>query len=258
MNKIVLITGASKGVGKSMAISLSKKKYKLILVSRNLLELKKLKIYININLNNKNVELISGDVSNKKLPKKIFNFCKKKFGLPDILINNCGGPPSGNFNNFNINDWEKVISTNLFSVINFSKVFSKNMIKKKWGRIVTISSLAAKEPSSNMVLSSTVRSGVSAFSKSISFELAKNKITVNTILLGGVETDRLKSLIKKNSKIKGISYKAYKNKIEKSIPLQRFADPNEISDLVEFLLTEKGSYITGQNIIIDGGLSKSI
>ena len=132
------------------------------------------------------------------------------------------------------------------------------MIKRKWGRILTISSLVAKEPSPNMVLSATTRSGVSAFNKSISFELAKHKITVNTILPGGVLTGRLNSLIKKNSKKNNFSFKAYKSKLQKSIPAQRFADPQEISDLIYFLTSENASYITGQNLIIDGGLSKSI
>jgi len=258
MGKIALITGASKGVGRSISLEFAKKKIRLFLVSRNLNNLKKLKKEISKKFNFNNVEIIQGDVSSESNLKKIEKICKKSFGLPDILINNTGGPPSGNFTKFNNKVWEKNIKNNLMSVINFTNMFHKKMIKNKWGRIITISSTVAKEPSSNMVISSTLRSGVSGFNKSISFELAKNNITVNTILLGGVKTDRLKELIKKNSKSRKIKYETYLNQVQKSIPAGRFAEPEEISNLVNFLISEHGSYITGQNIVIDGGLSKSL
>ena len=258
MGKIALITGASKGVGRSISLEFAKKNIRLFLVSRNLNNLKKLKKEISKKFNFNNVEIIQGDVSSESNVKKIEKICKKSFGLPDILINNTGGPPSGNFTKFNNKVWEKNIKNNLMSVINFTNMFHKKMIKNKWGRIITISSTVAKEPSSNMVISSTLRSGVSGFNKSISFELAKNNITVNTILLGGVKTDRLKELIKKNSKSRKIKYETYLNQVQKSIPAGRFAEPEEISNLVNFLISEHGSYITGQNIVIDGGLSKSL
>ena len=258
MDKIALITGASKGIGKEISIELAKNKIKLILVSRNYNDLKKLKKTINEKINFKHVEIISGDVSHSSTVTKVLKLCRKTYGFPNIVVNNTGGPLSGNFKKFKIYDWNKYIKNNLLSVINFTNVFHKEMIRKKWGRFITISSTIAKEPTSNMVMSATLRSGVSAFNKAISFDLAKYKITVNTILLGGVKTGRLYKLIKKNSKKKGMSYSKYLKNVESSIPIGRFAEPKEISDLVGFLISDKGSYITGQNIIIDGGLSKSI
>ena len=258
MDKVALITGASKGVGKSIAFELAKKNVKLILVSRNLSNLKKLKKDIQKKINFQYVKIIAGDVSNINIINKIQKVCKQTYGLPDILINNTGGPPSGSFTKLNSKIWYEHINNNLMSVINFSSAFHRQMIKKKWGRMITISSTIAKEPSSNMVISATLRSGVSGFNKSISCELAPHNITVNSILLGGVKTDRLTKLIKKSSKIKKIKYETYLNQIQSSIPMGRFANPEEISDLVSFLVSEKGSYITGQNIVIDGGLSKSI
>ena len=257
MDKIALVTGASKGVGKAISIELAKQNVKLILVARNLDDLNKLKKEINKNINFHNVKLIKGDVSIKNTIKKIELVCKNTFGLPNILVNNTGGPPSGDFTKFNQKIWESAIANNLMSVINFTNTFHKNMKKKKWGRIITISSTVAKEPSSNMVISSTLRSGVSAFNKSISRDLAKYNITVNTLLLGGVKTNRLTNLIKKNSKKNNLSYQNYMKQLQASIPIGRFADPGEISNLVNFLVSEKSSYLTGQDIIIDGGLSKS-
>ena len=258
MDKIALITGASKGVGRSIAIEFAKQNIKLFLVSRNLKNLRKLKKEIISKIKFENIVIIKGDVSSLNFTNKIEKICKKTYGLPNILINNTGGPPSGNFLNFDNKIWNKHISNNLMSVVNFTSKFHKRMVKQKWGRIITISSTVAKEPSSNMVISATLRSGVSGFNKSISFELAKHQITVNTILLGGVKTERLTKLIKKSSKIKKIKYETYLNTVQSSIPIGRFANPDEISGLVGFLISEKGSYITGQNIVIDGGLSKSL
>ena len=144
------------------------------------------------------------------------------------------------------------------SVINLSTIFSKKMIKEKWGRLITISSTVAKQPSPIMVQSATVRAAALAFNKSISFDLAKYNITNNTILLGGVETNRLKKLIKLQSKKNKINIKKYKNKLLSSIPAGRFADPDEIASLVNFLVSSEADYINGQSIVIDGGLSKFI
>ena len=258
MDRIALITGASKGVGRSIAIEFAKQNINLFLVSRNLKNLKKLKEEIVNKIKFKNVVIIKGDVSNLNFINKIEKICMKTYGLPNILINNTGGPPSGSFSTFNNKIWNKHISNNLMSVINFTSKFHKNMIKQKWGRIITISSTVAKEPSTNMVISATLRSGVSGFNKSISYELAKHQITVNSILLGGVKTERLTKLIKKSSKMKKIKYETYLNTVQSSIPVGRFANPDEISALAGFLISEKASYITGQNIVIDGGLSKSL
>ena len=144
------------------------------------------------------------------------------------------------------------------SVINLSTIFPKKMIKEKWGRLITISSTVAKQPSPIMVQSATVRAAALAFNKSISFDLAKYNITNNTILLGGVETNRLKKLIKLQSKKNKINIKKYKNKLLSSIPAGRFADPDEIASLVNFLVSSEADYINGQSIVIDGGLSKFI
>ena len=257
MSKLALITGSSRGVGKEIAIELAKNNFNLILISRNLSDLKKLKKYIDNKFAPKKIKIIKGDVSKRNEAISIYKKCKKKFGLPDIVINNTGGPPSGKFDNFSIKDWDIAINNNLISVISFTKQFHAEMIKRKWGRLITISSTVAKEPSPNMVISATLRSGVSAFNKAISFDLAKYNITVNTVLLGGVKTDRLYELAKKNAKIKKINLNKYLNKIQTTIPIGRFASPTEIANLVSFLASEKSSYITGQNIVIDGGLSKS-
>lgn len=256
-NKIALITGASQGIGKAISLKLAHEGYKLYLASRSQKKLNKLKNYIIKKYGNKKIEIYPIDLE-KKITKNIYNFCKNKMGIPSILINNSGGPEPKNFLKTSKKMWMDTLHRNLISVIDLSTIFSKNMIFKKWGRIINISSTVAKEPSAAMVQSATARAALLAFSKSISYDLAKYNITCNSVLLGGVETDRLKNLIKINSKKRKVSEKNYKKSLIKSIPAGRFAHPDEIANLVHFLITDKASYINGQNIIIDGGLSKTI
>ena len=154
--------------------------------------------------------------------------------------------------------WEKTINRNLLSVIKLSTMFSKSMIQNKWGRMITISSTVAKEPSSAMVQSATSRAAVLAFNKSISFDLAKSNVTNNSILLGGIETNRLKKLIKINAKKSKISEDQLRKNILKNIPAGRFGEPDEVASLVEFLISDNGRYINGQSIVIDGAMSKII
>ena len=255
--KIAFITGASDGVGKAISMNFAKNGFSIYLLSRSKQKLKKLKKEIIRNYSNNRVELIPCNME-KKFSDNLLNFCKKKLGPPNILINNSGGPEPTNFTSTNDRMWEKTINRNLLSVIKLSTIFSKQMIKNKWGRMITISSTVAKEPSPTMVQSATSRAAVLAFNKSISFDLAKFNITNNSILLGGIETNRLKKLIKINSTKIKISEKKFRKNILKNIPAGRFGEPDEVASLVEFLISDNGRYINGQSIIIDGAMSKII
>ena len=255
--KVAFITGASEGVGKAIALDFAKKGFSIYLLSRSEKKLKNLKSIIINNYFNDRVDIISFDME-KKFSNSVYKYCKNKFGIPNILINNSGGPEPGNFLTITERMWERTIYRNLISNLNLSTIFSKHMIKNKWGRIITISSTVAKEPSSGMVQSATVRAAALAFNKSISFDLAKFNITVNSILLGGIETNRLKALIKTNAKKKNISETEYKKILLKNIPLARFGKPEEVAALVSFLISDDANYVNGQSLVIDGGMSKII
>ena len=130
------------------------------------------------------------------------------------------------------------------------------MRKKKWGRIISISSTIAKEPSPAMILSATSRAGVMSFSKVMAIEFAEYNITTNVISPGGVFTNRLINLIQKDAKKKNKNFKKHLKDIEKTIPAKRFAKPFEIANTVLFLCSDDASYINGQNLSIDGALTK--
>tara|TARA_B100001094_G_C17829007_1_gene622262 strand:- start:198 stop:737 length:540 start_codon:yes stop_codon:yes gene_type:complete len=175
---------------------------------------------------------------------------------PNILINNSGGPPIGNFLEHDIENWYKYVDQNLFSTIRLTKLFSKNMIENKWGRIINITSTNAIEPSSEMVISSTLRSAISAYSKSVSLTLAQTGVTINTICPGGVSTDRLLNLIKSKSERDNVTEKKALSAAQNSIPMGRFAKPEELGSLVSFLCSQHADYLTGRVYCFDGGLVK--
>ena len=254
-NKVVLITGASKGMGFEIAQAFSMQGAKVFLVSRNK---KKLKISVDKIIKKGGMaSYSSGDVSDAKIHDKIFRECKKKFGSVDILVNNAGGPPMGTLFEHDQNEWQKAIQTNMLSVIRFTKSALKDMKKKQWGRIITITSTVTKEPSPEMILSATSRGGLSAFNKAICLEFAKFNITSNIISPGGVLTDRLKNLFKEKSKRISKKYSTVIESAQDSIPAKRFADPKEIANIVLFLSSNHGAYINGVNLSVDGGLTRS-
>jgi 3-oxoacyl-[acyl-carrier protein] reductase len=254
--KIAIVTGASKGMGLAIVNALVAEGVKVLLVAR---DAEMLAATVDrIKKNDGEADFVAGDVSDPGLPENVINKIKSVWDASaDILINNAGGPPVGSFLEHGAAAWDSAIQTNLLSVVRFSKAVAPQMKEKKWGRIISITSTIAKEPSAVMVLSATVRSGVSAFTKAISSELASFNVTANAILPGGVSTDRLTSLIRTRAERENRVYEEVLKESEASIPAQRFASPEEIANTVSYLVSQHGSYITGLSISVDGGLTKS-
>jgi 3-oxoacyl-[acyl-carrier protein] reductase len=253
--KVALVTGASKGIGLAIVYGLISEGVSVLLIARNKEVLDK--VVFKLKEVGGDVEGMLGDVSQPDLADLAISFALKKWGRIDILVNNASGPPMGSFLEHSSIDWESAIQTNLLSVIRFTKAVSFVMRNNNWGRIVSISSTIAKEPSPAMVLSATTRAGLAAFSKAISTELAPFNITVNVICPGGVLTDRLNSLIKTRSERENKEISEILNESQESIPMKRFATPEEIANSVLFLVSESGGYITGVSLAVDGGLLKS-
>lgn len=257
-NKTILITAGSKGIGFELAQQLLKLNAKICICSRNStnLNLAKKKLYKYF-VDGK-LLILKHDIAkinnNLNLIKKI----KKKFNTGiDILINNSGGPKPSKIEKLTNKDWQNAINSNLLGSISITKEVIDNMKKKRWGRIINLTSTTAKEPALGMALSNVTRSALASYSKTLSLELAANGITVNTILTGGCLTDRFKNLIQINSKNK----KDFNIKIKKVVEqtaMKKIAKPIEFVQLIIFLCSEYSSYINGTAIEIDGGNSKSI
>ena len=255
--RTALVTGASKGMGRAVVQGLAREGVRVCLVARNEEILSRTA---------KEIEKESGiatywkigDVSKPSDIRNVFDFAMEKLGKIDILVNNAGGPKPGSLLTLTEDDWSSAIDLTLRSTIRFSSLVVPKMIECKWGRIVTITSTVAKEPSPAMILSATTRAGVTAFSKSLSGELAPLGITVNTVCPGGVLTDRLRGLLDARSKAEGIPFEDLLRSNEKLIPMGRYADPDELADYIIFLCSERGRYITGTALCVDGGLSKGL
>ena len=256
-NKTVLITAGSKGIGFELAKQFLNYGAKVALCSRNSNNLKKVRIFFSKLYKKNKFLIIKHDLNNLNKSKKIISLVHKHFKKNiDILINNSGGPPSKTFENTNNKDWDSALNVNLLSGIHFTKLVVKGMKKNKWGRIINLASLTAKEPVAKMILSNVTRAGMSSFSKTLAIELGKLNITVNTILSGGCLTDRVKDLIRQQ--YKGQNFKTILKKIEKSVPVQRVAETEEFVQAIIFLCSDNASYINGVALPIDGGASKSI
>jgi len=253
-NKVAIVTGASSGMGFAIASNLAASGVKVLLVSRNIEKLKK--AVKKIRSANGKVEYIQGDVSKISTAKKVIKKCLKKWNNIHILINNTGGPPPGNLMSQNEKNWNFAIQNNLLSVVRFSKEVLPVMKKNKWGRIVTIGSTIAKEPTPEMILSATSRGGLAAFTKAIAINFAKYNISANVISPGGILTERFVNLVKIAAKNEKKKYTDKLSEIKKNIPAGRIADPEEIANVAVFLASELGSYINGVDLSIDGAFTK--
>mgnify|MGYP001196660068 FL=1 len=233
-NGNVFISGASRGIGNSIAKYFAQNDYIVVGTSRN--EFK-------FDDKTENLIPVKLDVTSRDDVKKCFDFLKSENLLPDILINNAGITSDQIFLRMKNEDWDNVIDTNLNGVFNLSKIFVKNMIKNKKGRIINISSISGLMGNPGQVNYSSSKSALNGFTKSLAKELGSRNITVNCVAPGFIETD-MTSFLEEDAK----------QRIEETIPLGRLGKGEDIAKLVAFLASDEASYITGQTISIDGGL----
>ena len=233
-NGNVFISGASRGIGNSIAKYFAQNDYIVVGTSRN--EFK-------FDDKTENLIPVKLDVTSRDDVKKCFDFLKSENLLPDILINNAGITSDQIFLRMKNEDWDNVIDTNLNGVFNLSKIFVKNMIKNKKGRIINISSISGLMGNPGQVNYSASKSALNGFTKSLAKELGSRNITVNCVAPGFIETD-MTSFLEEDAK----------QQIEETIPLGRLGKAEDIAKLVAFLASDEASYITGQTISIDGGL----
>jgi 3-oxoacyl-[acyl-carrier protein] reductase len=254
-NRVAIVCGASKGMGFATAESMALAGVRVLMIARNGTTLEDAAQ----KLNSKGgvVATLAGDVGTLDLADRAVCLCNDLWGKVDILVNNASGPKMGTFLEHDEYAWTDAIQRNLMSVVRFCKAVVPAMKADKWGRIISITSTLAKEPSPSMVLSATTRAGVAAFTKTLAIELAPFNISVNSICPGGVLTDRLVDLLNERAKRENRSYENLLIESQESIPANRFADPVEIADVILFLASERGGYINGVSLSVDGALTKA-
>jgi 3-oxoacyl-[acyl-carrier protein] reductase len=172
---------------------------------------------------------------------------------PDILVNNAGGPPSGDFRDWSVKDWHKALDANMLSAIELIKTTIEGMIERRFGRIISITSVAVKAPVSYLGLSNGARTGLTGFLAGLAREVSKHNVTINNLLPGSFATDRLQELAESAAKKAGISVEDQRRRWEKTEVSGRFGRPEELGAACAFLCSVQAGYITGQNLLLDGG-----
>lgn len=255
-NKVALVTASSKGIGKSVAEILIKEGCKVVICSSNQQNLIEAAKDIKESCG---IEPLWGicDVSNPNDIIEIVKMTKNQFGDIDILVNNCGGPIPGTFDNLDDSNWLDAVDQVLLSVVRLTREVLPGMKAKKWGRIINITSKSVKQPIDNLMLSNSLRSAVTAFSKTLSNEVGKFNITVNNVAPGFTLTSRLYELALVKEKATGVSHEEVLAEMANSVPLKRLGSPDEVASMVVFLASEQAGYTTGTTIQVDGGAIKS-
>ena len=228
-NKKVLITGANRGIGKGIAESLLSCGFQVLATSRKI---------ENFDFNHENLTKASLDIGDTNAVAE-FQKVVEEFN-PTILINNAGITKDNLFLRMTEDDWNEVINTNLTGVFRVTKLVAKGMLKQKWGRVINISSIAGIMGNPGQTNYSASKAAVDAFTRSLAKELGSRNITVNSIAPGFIETDMTEGILDKS--------------IIDKIPLKRAGTVEDITSLVNFLCSDESNYITGQTLVVDGGL----
>ena len=236
MSKIVLVTGASRGIGLEAAKHFSKEGYKVIGSSRGDFNLGEL-------IGDESAISVQLDLMSKDSIKNLFADLKSEDLLPSVLVNNAGITKDQLFLRMKDEDWDDVIETNLNGLFRVTKAFIKPMVKNKFGRVINISSVAGLMGNSGQVNYSSSKSAMVGFSRSLAKELGSRNITSNVVAPGFIETD-MTTFLNDDEKVE----------VTKNIPMKRFGTVQDVAKCIVFLASDEANYITGQTISVDGGL----
>jgi 3-oxoacyl-[acyl-carrier protein] reductase len=255
-NKNVFVSAASTGIGKAVAELFLDEKCNVTICSSNLEKLSNTFEELKLKDSGKG-HFVKCDINEKEEIVNSLKSAEEKFGPIDILVNNCGGPAPGFFDDLDEAKWQEGFDQVLMSAVRFTKLVLPKMKENNWGRIINITSISVKQPIDNLLLSNAFRSGVTAFTKTLSNQIGKYNITVNNVAPGLTLTGRLHQLAELRANDSKISKEEILSKMASDIPLKRLGKPEEIASAVVYLASEIGGYINGQTIVVDGGYIKS-
>ena len=255
--KIAFVAAASSGLGLAVARALAAEGVSLAICSRNLERIIRAADQIK-EAHDVDVQPYACDVSDGASVRE----CREKmvdyFQTCHILFTNSGGPPGGFIQDFRADDFRQALELNLLSTIHLVENFLPLMKSQKWGRIIALASITVKQPLSNLALSNVSRAGVVAYIKTLSTAVAHLNITANTVAPGYFLTDRVRNLIENQSGEKGISFEEALKNLHDTIPARKTGTPSDFGSLVAFLASNQANYITGDTILIDGGLFQGV
>lgn len=257
--KVALVAASSKGLGFAVARELAAEGASLVMCARGEAALDSARREIVDETGGRaDAIAIAADVATTEGVEQVTRAALDRFGHVDILVINAGGPPAGTFDKHDWAAWQNAVDLTLRSAVEMTRAVLPGMRERRWGRIVAVNSIAAKQPVDNLMLSNSVRAAVTGFLRTLANEVAPEGITVNTILPGYTRTERVEQLALVNARKEGVDEKEILGRFEREIPMRRLGEAREFGALAAFLCSERASYITAQSIAVDGGWIKGL
>jgi 3-oxoacyl-[acyl-carrier protein] reductase len=258
--RVAIVCAASQGLGKATAQGLFDEGAHVVICSRDAGRLQEAagEIVRKAPTVRARVVPIVADVTKPQQIKDLVAATVNEFGRIDILVTNAGGPPVASFPDLDDSKWEQGISLNLMSTIRCIREVLPHMRARRWGRIIAITSITAKQPINDLVISSTVRPGILGLVHVLSNQYAGEGIMVNSITPGFILTARQKEISDARAASRGISPEEYVAELVREVPVKRYGTPEELANVIVFLASERASFVTGATISVDGGLTKGI
>lgn len=250
-NKVALVAAGSKGLGLAVAQELAAEGSAVAICARGQAALDA--AVAGIRSAGGRAHGIIADVSNPSDIVRVVAETEAALGAIDILVTNSGGPKSGPFETLSPEDWAHASNVLLTSAVTFTRAVLPGMKTRHWGRILNITSIAAKQPVDGLMLSNSLRAAVVGFARTLANEVAAGGVTVNNLLPGYTRTERVVDLSSQIAARESVSVESVYARWEKDIPMQRIGEPREFAALAAFLASDRASYITGQSIAVDGG-----
>ena len=256
-DRVAIVAASSQGIGRATAEGFAAEGCGLAICARNREALNAVAEKIR---SDHGVEVMAEafDVAEAGAVRDFVNSVVGRFGGVDICVTNAGGPPAKGFLATTVEEWKRAVEVNFMSTVYFAHEVIPHMQKKKWGRIITVTSITTKQPVADLVYSNAVRAAVVGLVKSLANEFGKDGILVNNVGPGFTATDRLKELAHSRSAASGKSEEEIFDGWAADTALKRLGEPRELADTIVWLASERASYITGQTVLVDGGLYKGL
>lgn len=254
---MALVAGASRGIGRAAALALARDGCRVSICARNRAALDDAARAIAADAR-VDMHAVVADVSRQADAERFVDEAVSRFGGVDVLVTNSGGPKSARFDGLTDDDWRQAVDLLLMSGVWLVRRAIPHMRARGGGRIICVTSIAVKQPVAGLMLSNAIRAGVTGFAKTLSAELARDRITVNCVAPGYTRTDRVVELADATARREGVTPAEVERRTLSAIAMERMAEPRELGDAIAFLASERASYITGQTLVVDGGYVKGL
>lgn len=255
-DRVVLVTAASQGIGRATAVAFAREGARVAVNARDGAALASLAASLRID-HAVEAEAFPGDLTDPSQIEAMVGAVLARFGTVDVLVNNAGGPRPGSFAQVDDADWQRAFELTLMSAVRTTRAVLPQMRRRRWGRIVNVSSYSVKQPIPDILLSNSLRLGVAGWAKTLAAEVARDNVLVNTVGPGWTRTDRVSQMLAARAGDAQVGAEAAEAAIVRGIPLARLAEPAEIADVIVFLASERASYVTGTFVAVDGGVVQS-